>query len=157
MIKILPNIVVQTIARLLIPFIQLFALYVIMHGHYSPGGGFQGGVILAASFILWVIAYDLTKVRQHFSEKLNAVYNTLGVFIFAGIGVVCMIMGGNYLDYGELGIASSKAQSRSLGILGIEIGVAITVMAIMVTIFLNILAYRTDKGAKTDGSRMDSK
>ncbi len=59
--------IVKTICRLLVPFMQLFALYVIAHGHHSPGGGFQGGVILGASFILLAISYDMKKVlSMHF-------------------------------------------------------------------------------------------
>ena len=50
------NVIIKTICRLLIPFIQLYAIYVLMHGHYSPGGGFQGGVMMGASFILLVMA-----------------------------------------------------------------------------------------------------
>ncbi|MBM4298745.1 MAG: sodium:proton antiporter, partial [Deltaproteobacteria bacterium] len=46
------NPIVDGVARLLVPFIQIFALYVISHGHYGPGGGFQGGVILAAALML---------------------------------------------------------------------------------------------------------
>ena len=61
------SIVIKTVARLLVPFIQLFALYVIMHGHSSPGGGFQGGVILAASFLLLAIAYGLDEMKRRFS------------------------------------------------------------------------------------------
>ena len=46
------SVIVKTVCRILVPFIQMFGLYVIMHGHSSPGGGFQGGVILGSSFIL---------------------------------------------------------------------------------------------------------
>jgi cobalamin synthase len=52
MIRRQDSIIITTLTRLLTPFIQLFGLYVIMHGHSSPGGGFQGGVILGAGFIL---------------------------------------------------------------------------------------------------------
>ena len=45
------NTIVDGVARVIVPFIQIFALYVIIHGHYGPGGGFQGGVILAASLL----------------------------------------------------------------------------------------------------------
>ncbi len=134
------NVIIQTISRLLIPPIQLFALYVIAHGHYSPGGGFQGGCILGASFILMVIAYDIKEAKRMMSEKVNTIFSSLGVIIYSGIGVVCLILSANYLDYGILNkiMPVTIAEARALGIFGVEVGVGITVMAVMVSIFLNL-------------------
>ena len=138
------NVIIKTICRLLIPFIQLFAIYVIMHGHYSPGGGFQGGVILGASFILLVIAYGLEESRRRMSLKALTIYASVGLFIYSGNGVVCLLMGGNYLEYGRLPLPLSSIPTiRAMGILGIEIGVGIGVMAIMICIFLGIASYET--------------
>ena len=134
------DVIVKTLARLLMPFIVLYALYVVMHGHHSPGGGFQGGVILAAGFVLLVISHGLEKTRKRMSEKLAGVISSIGVLIYAGIGVVCLILGGNYLDYGKLSkiLPVTQAEARSLGILGVEIGVALAVMGVMCTIFFTI-------------------
>jgi len=134
------DVIVKTLSRLLIPFIQIYALYVIAHGHYSPGGGFQGGVILGASLILLVITYGLDNALRRMTERLNTILCSLGVFIYAGIGLLCVILGGNYLDYKELDqiLHVGIAQARSLGILGVEVGVGIAVMAVMVSIFLDI-------------------
>ena len=81
MINRIDNIIIQTVCRLLVPPIQLFALYVIAHGHYSPGGGFQGGCILGASFILMVMAYDIKEAKRMMSEKLNTILSSVGVMI----------------------------------------------------------------------------
>ncbi len=60
------DLIIKTVCRLLIPFVQLFALYVIAHGHHSPGGGFQGGVILGASIILLALSHNLqNRDRPH--------------------------------------------------------------------------------------------
>ena len=131
------SIVIKTVARLLVPFIQLFALYVIMHGHSSPGGGFQGGVILAASFLLLAIAYGLDEVKRRFPIKALTVMTSLGVFIYAGIGLLCLLLGENFLDYGVLPVV----EPRGMGMLGIEIGVGITVMAAMISIFHDLLDF----------------
>jgi len=144
------SIITQTVVRLLIPFIQLFALYVVMHGHHSPGGGFQGGVMLGASFILLAIGYDLKTSLKRISERRNIILGNLGVVIYAGIGVLCLLMGGNFLDYGVLSKvlpATGPELARSHGILGIEIGVAIAVMASMMAIYANIASGgKLDKG-----------
>lgn len=140
MIRKSDDIIIMTVARILVPFIQLFALYVIMHGHYSPGGGFQGGVILGASLVLLIITHGLIETKKRFSEKSIIVLCSLGVFIYAGIGALCLLLLGNFLDYSKLSqiLGVTPAHARSLGILGVEIGVGITVMAVMVSIFINI-------------------
>jgi multicomponent Na+:H+ antiporter subunit B len=134
------DIIIKTLARILVPFIQIYALYVIMHGHYSPGGGFQGGVILAASLILLMITHGLKDTQKRISDKAVAVFSSSGVFIYAGIGVVCLLLAGNFLDYSKLAILLrvNPAQARSLGILGVEIGVGLAVMAVMFSVFFDI-------------------
>jgi multicomponent Na+:H+ antiporter subunit B len=140
MIRDTHNVILKTLARLLMPFIFAYALYVIMHGHHSPGGGFQGGVILAAGFVLLAATHGMDQVRRRMSEKLAGAISSIGVFIYGGIGALCLILGGNYLDYGKLSkiLLVKPAEARSLGILGVEIGVALTVMAVMCTLFFVI-------------------
>ncbi len=140
MIKDFDNIIIKTVCRILTPFLQIFAFYVIAHGHYSPGGGFQGGCILGASFILLVIAHDINTVKKRMSEKLNTFLCSIGVMIYAGIGLLCLMLGANYLDYGILHtiLPVDAVKARAMGTLGIEIGVGLTVMSVMVSIFLNI-------------------
>ncbi len=140
MVRDTENIIVKTVARLLTPFIQLFALYVIMHGHHSPGGGFQGGVILGASMLLLLLTHGAQETQQRFSEKAVAILSSTGLFIYAGIGALCLLLAGNYLDYGKLTaiLPVPTAEAHSLGILGVEIGVGLAVMAVMFSIFYNI-------------------
>jgi len=131
------SIIVKTISRLLTPFIQIFALYVIMHGHSSPGGGFQGGIILGASYILLILSFGMNEVKRRFNERLLTMFTSLGVFIYASIGILCLILGANFLDYGILPIA----EPRAMGVLGIEVGVGITVMAVMLSIFHDLITF----------------
>jgi multicomponent Na+:H+ antiporter subunit B len=134
------DIIIESLARFLTPFIQAFALYVLFLGHYSPGGGFQGGVLMAASFILLVIAYDIKEGKRRITEKVNIILNGTGVLVYSGIGLLCLILGGNFLDYSQLAaiLPVGPGEARSLGILGVEIGVEITVAAVMVSIFLDL-------------------
>ena len=152
MIRESDDVIVKTLARLLMPFIVVYALYVVMHGHHSPGGGFQGGVILAAGVVLLVISHGIKQTRKRMSEKLAGVISSVGVLIYGGIGVVCLILGGNYLDYGKLSriLNVTPAEARSLGILGVEIGVALAVMAVMCTIFFAI--FTVGESSEDDGS-----
>ncbi len=135
------DIIIGTTCRLLIPVLQLFALYVIAHGHHSPGGGFQGGVILGASFILTAIAQGLDPALERLPEKSYVKLAFAGVVIYSGFGVMCLLLGENFLDYGVLhvllpGIDAAEARSHSM--LGVEVGVAFTVSAIMFAIYANL-------------------
>ena len=134
------DLILKTVCRILIPFIQLFGLYVIAHGHHSPGGGFQGGVILGASFILLAISHDLRTALGRMREKTHALLCALGVMIFAGTGALCLLLGLNFLDYGALAaiLHVDPVMARSHGILIVEIGVGMAVMATMIWIYNNL-------------------
>ncbi len=134
------DLITKTTCRLLIPFIQIFALYVIAHGHHSPGGGFQGGVILGASFILFAISFDLKQSKARFREKNSTLFSSIGVLLYAGTGALCLLFGAAFLDYSALAplFGSNSIMARSHGILIVEIGVGIAVMAVMVWIYYNI-------------------
>ena len=140
------SIIIRNTCRIVIGFIQLFALYVVAHGHYSPGGGFQGGVLLGSSIILFAISNDLRKSLRRVKEKTAALLGSLGVLIYAGTAFVCMLMGANFLDYNALapffGINPENTDmlpmARSYGILIVEIGVAFAVMSVMIWLYYNL-------------------
>lgn len=132
--------IVEKVSRYLIPFIQLFGLYVIAHGHYSPGGGFQGGVILGASIILLAVSHNLRTALRRMGEKTSALFSPIGVLIYTGTGFACMVLGYNFLDYQALAalLPGGPIMARSHGILLVEIGVGMAVMGTMIWIFKNL-------------------
>jgi multicomponent Na+:H+ antiporter subunit B len=134
------SLIIKNTCRLVIAFVQLFALYVVAHGHYSPGGGFQGGVLLGSSIILFSISNDLRRTLKRFKEKTAAVLGAVGVLIYSGTGFVCFLMGGYFLDYGALSsiLGTDKVMARSHGIFIVEIGVAFAVMSVMIWIYYNL-------------------
>jgi multicomponent Na+:H+ antiporter subunit B len=137
------SIIVQTICSLLTPFIQLFALYVIIHGHYGPGGGFQGGVLLAVSIILQRLYLGQRIAYQKFPPKLALALGAIGMLIFGLSGIVPMIFGGAFLDYGSLPIFwVHGAELRALGILIVEIGIGLAVFGTLVLIFDTLVGER---------------
>ena len=137
------SIIIQTICSLLIPFIQLFALYVIIHGHYGPGGGFQGGVLLAVSIILQRLYLGTKIAHQKFSPKLALALGAIGMLIFGLAGIIPMIFGGAFLDYGALPLFwIHGAELRALGILIVEIGIGLAVFGALVLIFDSLAGER---------------
>ena len=132
--------IVRITCRLVVPFIQIFALYVIAHGHYSPGGGFQGGVLLGASIILIAVSNNLRAGILRMSEKVAALMGSIGVIIYAGTGALCLFLGSQFLDYNMLAglLHTTEVKARYNGILIVEIGVALAVMAVMIWIYYNL-------------------
>jgi multicomponent Na+:H+ antiporter subunit B len=143
------DLIIMNICRILLPFIQLFALYVVAHGDFSPGGGFQGGVMFGATLVLMAISFDLRTALSRVGEKILALLATLGVVLYGGIGVLCMLLGGEFLDYSELAkiLPVHAEEARALGMIGVEVGVGIAVTAVMAVIYVNIAsAGRHDEG-----------
>lgn len=134
------NQIIRSTARLMVPFIQLFGMYVIVHGHYSPGGGFQGGVLLGASFILLALAFDLKTSLKSFSESMNALLGNVGALIFVGTALICALLGGLFLDYSALVaiLPIDPIEWRSLGIFIVEVGVGLAVMSIMLSLYWDL-------------------
>ncbi len=129
------HIIIRVSTRILVPFILLFALYVQFHGDFGPGGGFQAGVIFAAGFILYGLVFGVGEAKRVAPPRVVESLIALGVLIYAGTGVVTMLRGGNFLEYGWLGDPHHPAHGQHLGILLVELGVGIAVCAVMITIF----------------------
>jgi multicomponent Na+:H+ antiporter subunit B len=127
------NLILRVIAKYLFPVIALFAFYVQFHGDYGPGGGFQAGVILSVAFIFYALVFGLDTAEQVLPHNVLRILASTGVVIYAGTGVVTMFMGGNFLDYDLL--ALNPVEGQHIGMMLIELGVGITVSAIMLMIF----------------------
>ncbi len=127
------HVVLRVVAKLLIPYILLFALYVQFHGDYGPGGGFQAGVIFGAAFVLYGLIFGLERAKQAAPPRMIEILVSLGVLLYAGVGIASMFKGGNFLDYSVL--EHDPLAGQHLGILVIELGVGITVTAAMITLY----------------------
>ena len=128
------QIILRVISKMFIPFILLFALYVQFHGDFGPGGGFQAGVIFAAAFVLYGLVFGVEAAKRVAHPAILQWCVAIGLLIFAGTGVAGILLGGNFLDYGVLD-SHDPVHGQHLGILVIELGVGITVAAVMITIF----------------------
>lgn len=165
------HVVLRVAAKLLIPIIALYALYVQFHGDLGPGGGFQAGVILAVAVILHALVFGLRDTMVAIRPGLVRAIAALGVLLYAGVGIVSIANGGAFLDYdrllspaleamipaGLLGDAGAAHHwGQFFGILLVELGVLLTVFATMVTIFYGFAGRSADvaaRGAAGGGAR----
>ena len=139
MIEAHDSVIVQRMTRILIPLIQLYALYVLFFGQQGPGGGFVGGVMLGTSLILGVLVFGPDSPSYGLAQKAMR-GDGVGLLIFAGIGGLCLIGGGQYLNYSDLSFPGidTDAERRYLGILLAQIGVAVDIAVTAMSIVFSL-------------------
>jgi len=135
------NSVLRVVAKLVIPYILLFALYVQFHGDFGPGGGFQAGVIFGAGVILYGLVFGLEAARRVAPPALVETLVAVGILVYAGVGVLGLLRGGRFLEYAVL--AHQPTHGQHLGIMLIELGVGTTVAAVMISIFFSFAGRRS--------------
>jgi multicomponent Na+:H+ antiporter subunit B len=143
------DLVLRIVAKLLMPFMLLFAVYVQFHGDFGPGGGFQAGVIAAAAIVFYAITFGLAAAQRLVPERVVERLLALGVLLYAGVGLAGLALGGNYLDYFVLDRDPVHGQHR--GIFWIEAGVALTVAGVMLKLFYMFAARGRDAGDEMRG------
>lgn|GEM_PF-4081 len=126
--------VLRVVTKMSVPFILLFGLYVITHGELGPGGGFQGGVVIACGFILYALIFGRAALYRVLPPPVIDVLTGLGVLLYSGTGAACLLLGGQFLDYSMLN-RLSPGDGESLGMTLVEYGVGITVSMVMLNIF----------------------
>jgi multicomponent Na+:H+ antiporter subunit B len=125
--------VLRITTKYIVPPIILFGLYVLFHGEYSAGGGFQAGVIVASAFTLYSVVFGVDVAEQVAPPRLLGALACVGVLVYAGVGVLTLLLGGNFLEYATL--ADDELTGQQRGILLVEVGVGITVASVMIIIF----------------------
>ena len=126
--------VLDVVSRLITPFMLMFGAYVVTHGHYSPGGGFQGGVIFSVAVILARLVHG-RDARWGIRPRLALGLACAGTSLYMAIGLLGLLFQGNFLDYGVLPLPLKVTEVRAVGTLGIEIGVALAVTGVLTLIF----------------------
>lgn len=129
-------------SRLVIPILVIYAVYVLLHGEISLGGGFQAGALLACAYLLDRITPGKGMYLPRLRTESTLLLGGAGAFLYALTGMLCMIGGGNFLEYGHLPLPQEGTELHSIGILMIEAGVTVCVMAVIIQI-LEIVLERT--------------
>ena len=133
--------IVRITSRLVAPFIQVYGIYVILHGHLSPGGSFSGGAIFGASLVLVALSFNLETGAKQISHQLASGLESGGAFGFILTGLVAIAIGGNFLANRAAGFPMGQAgELFSAGaILIITVFVGIKVASTIVTLFYTII------------------
>jgi|AntAceMinimDraft_12_1070368.scaffolds.fasta_scaffold02776_9 multicomponent Na+:H+ antiporter subunit B len=131
--------ILRVVGKLVIPVLMLFALVVQFHGKYTPGGGFSAGALFAAAVMLYGILEGADRSSKAMPQLAMLRLAAFGATLYAGVGLVCMLLGGAFLDYNVLW--PDPLIGQYVGILLVEFGVGLTVTTVLIMIF-NAIANR---------------
>ena len=135
--------------RIMIPFMVLYGLYVLLHGEHTPGGGFQAGGMIAIAIVCVRLILGTQSNLRDLGAKA-ALWAGVGTFIYLLTGLVCVLRGGNFLEYEYLPFFFQEAaQYHKAGIMLIETGVTVCVAATIVNI-LDAVIERVDEDDSDD-------
>lgn len=131
---------VKVIIPVIVPLVLLYAAYVLFHGEVSLGGGFQAGALIALAYILYTLVANKRIQHIHVTQPLAMGVGAIGILIYGITGLVPLFFDGKFLEYSKLPmVAEETAQLHSMGIMFIEIGVTVCVMASIITILEAVL------------------
>ncbi|TLX75746.1 hypothetical protein E9993_09330 [Labilibacter sediminis] len=136
--------IVKTATGLLCGVVFMYGLYIITHGHLTPGGGFAGGVLVAGSFILLILAYGSDVLMLRKEETESSVTESSAILIVLILAVIGMFAGGaafmnNYFQFGEVG------ELISAGVIPLyNIFIGMEVASALLTIFLAFVIYKKE-------------
>jgi len=128
-----PSHIIKIITRKLFPFILLYGCYLISHGHLSPGGGFQGGVIFGSALILLGLVEGVRLTEKRFREDLLSLVKNIGMVLFISFGFTGIALGyfflSDFLPRGEVGTVPSAGLILLLNLtIGLMVGTGIAVI-----------------------------
>lgn len=141
------TIIVKTITRLVGILIMLFGVYIVLHGHLTPGGGFAGGVILACGFVLLTLAFGKNVSLKILSQKGASALESIGALVFLGMALFGFAGGFFFLNLLPKGMVGKLF---SAGIIPIcNIGIGIKVGAALFAVFTALIIMRIKPGEKS--------
>ena len=138
------TVIVKTVSSWVKVLIFLFGIYIILFGHLTPGGGFAGGVILASSYVLLLLAFGREFVEGNLPSYLASKLDCLGAFLFALIAILGLILGGtffvnflyqNYLPGRLFELVSGGTIPLSNLAIGIKVGASLFLVIFALTVF----------------------
>jgi len=138
------TLIVKKTTQLISGLIFLYGIYIIVHGHLTPGGGFAGGVIVAGSFILLILAYGSDFMHLTREETGSTITENTGILMALLIALTGMVIGikvffSNWLPSGTVG------ELLSAGVIPFyNIFIGIEVAASILTIFLALLIFKEE-------------
>ena len=139
------SVIVKTITRLTVGLILLYGIYIVLHGHVSPGGGFAGGVIIALSFIHLMLAYGKEAAFKKLSKSAASFFESLGALLFLGIALLGFIGGYFFLNLLPKGEPFKLFSAGIIPLCNIAISLKVGAGLFAIFVMLVLLKLETEK------------
>lgn len=139
------TLIVKTITRLTVGIIMLFGIYIVLHGHLSPGGGFAGGVIIALSFVHLMLAFGKDVAVSKISKNMASNLESLAALMFLTVALIGFIGGTFFLNVLRKGTPFELFSAGTIPFSNIAIGIKVGVGLFMIFLALVVLERTRDK------------
>jgi len=151
--------IVKTMTGVAFPFVMIYGLYIIVHGHLTPGGGFQGGAVVASACAMILVAFGSVWIMKKIKESQLSILESIGAIsfvVFAFLGLITLfdnngiffknVFANSHYIFGQsVSYGSSAANINTAGTLPLmNIAVGLKVIAGLFVIVL-VMAYATNK------------
>jgi len=139
------TLIVKTASRLLFPFVLLFGIYIVLHGHITPGGGFPGGVVIVAAIVMLVLGYGADAANAKFSPLQASVSENIGSLVLVATGLLGLFVGLNFMkNVMPLGTTGNLYSSGILIPLNIGVGIKVAT-GLAVILYAMLTAFEEEK------------
>ena len=125
-------VIVNLLSKIILPILLIFGFYVHSHGDYTPGGGFQAGIIFACALCLY---YFINPKKNKISYYLLTILSMVGFVFYVGLGILSFFKTGKFLDFTFLPFSHTNAR----GVFIVELGIAFVVFSSVARVFTTLL------------------
>jgi len=139
------SVIVKTITRLTVGLILLYGIYIISHGHLSPGGGFAGGVIVALSFVHLMLAYGKDLALKKLPHGVMSFFESMGAIIFLSIALLGFTAGYFFINFIAKGEPFRLFSAGTIPLCNIAISLKVGAGLFAIFVALVLLKFDTDK------------
>lgn len=142
------TLIVKVVTRLTVGLILIFGIYIMLHGHLTPGGGFAGGVIIALSFIHMMLAFGRETALKKMSKSVASYFESIGALMFLIVALIGFAGGYFFLNIFHYEGQEKFTLFSSGSILLSNIAICLKVGAGLFAIFMAIVFFKIDTGDK---------
>lgn len=150
------NVITKCGADFLTPFVLVYMFYVILHGHLSPGGGFQGGVIVASAALLLYLGYGYQTTAGAINGEVLRINEAIGATLYVLLGACGLVMGFNFCNnvFFDIGNVGDLVSAGTITFMSWAVGYKVlTGVGFLLLLMLGLLAAGSDDEPEEEGGQ----
>ncbi len=138
------TLIIQTVTRIIVSVIFIYGIYIITHGHLTPGGGFAGGAVIAGAFVLLVLSFGSDRLNLSTKESRSSFLESASIFAFLVLGGIGLMLGTNvfFNNYMPKGTVGDLLSAGHIPLMNLAVGVEVA--SALFTIFLALIIFKEE-------------